>query len=291
MVEAYLFFHGQITELFRGKDHEPPIGCANSLAERLEVSFSALRTLLKVVVIDLDKEDDAQVIFETLNARCEPLLPADLLRNYIFLRAGRSDKEPPMELLYDRYWQKFDNSFWREEVKQGRLLRPRSDLFLQHFLASKQTIDIPIKHLFVEYKAWIEAKTPYPTVEAELSALSRQGDHFRRIIEPQRDDVLYSLVSFLDSFDIRTAYPLLLHLLDEALTASEWKEIALYLESYLLRRAVCGMTTKNYNRVFFNSRKPSAEMARLLPESFRLYPTEEENPWSGLGMTHFVMRG
>jgi hypothetical protein len=34
-----------------------------------------------VVEIDLEAGDDAQVIFETLNARGEPLLPADLLRN------------------------------------------------------------------------------------------------------------------------------------------------------------------------------------------------------------------
>jgi hypothetical protein len=45
-------------------------------------------------VIDLDREDDAQVIFETLNARGEPLLPADLLRNFIFLRAARAGAFP-----------------------------------------------------------------------------------------------------------------------------------------------------------------------------------------------------
>ena len=55
--------------------------------KRLEECFQALKNSLQVVAIDLDKGDDAQVIFETLNARGEPLLPADLLRNYIFLHA------------------------------------------------------------------------------------------------------------------------------------------------------------------------------------------------------------
>jgi hypothetical protein len=50
------------------------------VASRLEESFQALKNALQVVVIDLETGDDAQVIFETLNARGEPLLPADLLR-------------------------------------------------------------------------------------------------------------------------------------------------------------------------------------------------------------------
>jgi uncharacterized protein with ParB-like and HNH nuclease domain len=248
MVEAYLFFRDQMDELFIGTDKEVALEAERPLAERVELSFTALKSLLKVVVIDLETGDDAQVIFETLNARGEPLLPADLLRNFIFLRAARSNE--PQEKLYDKYWRKFDDPFWRDEVKQGRLLRPRSDLYIQHFLASKLTVDIPIKHLFVEYKSWINGKAPYPSVEAELSALSRQGDQFRRIVEPQKDDIIYPLVTFLDNFDIRTAYPLLLHLLEEGLSDADWQEISIALESYLLRRAVCGLTTKNYNRVF-----------------------------------------
>src|SRR6202158_6439954 len=86
------------------------------------------------IVIDLQEGDDPQVIFETLNARGEPLLPADLLKNYIFLRAARANED--QELLYKEFWSRFDDTFWREEVKQGRLVRPRSDLFMQHFLAS-----------------------------------------------------------------------------------------------------------------------------------------------------------
>lgn len=250
MVEAYLFFYKQLQELFIGTEKAPAFAAETSLEARVELSFAALKELLKVVVIDLDNDDDAQVIFETLNARGEPLLPADLLRNFIFLRAARSDKGPPIEQLYEKYWRKFDDDFWRKEVKQGRLTRPRSDLYIQHFLASKQTDDIPIKHLFAEYKSWIERKSPYPSVEAELSTLSRQGDAFRRIIEPTADDVIYPLVTFLDTFDIRTAYPLLLHLLEQDLPPDEWQKISETLESYLVRRAMCGLTTKNYNRTF-----------------------------------------
>lgn len=248
MVEAYLYFYDELREFFMGTDSEPPLASEQPLAARLEECFTALKSTVQVVVIDLDGDDDAQVIFETLNARGEPLLPADLLRNFIFLRAARQGES--QEGLYNDYWHRFDDPFWRTEVSQGRLYRPRSDLFMQHFLASRQTRDIPIKHLFVEYKFWIQREQPFTTVRDEVATLARQADDFRRIIDPSKDDILFPLMTFLDRFDIRTGYPLLLHLLDRELTEVEWMEVSVSLESYLLRRAVCGQTTKNYNRIF-----------------------------------------
>lgn len=248
MVEAYFYFYEQFESFFIGTPAEPPVAADVPLVSRVDECWLALRNALQVVEIDLQPGDDAQVIFETLNARGEPLLPADLLRNFIFLRAARRGE--PQEALYKEYWASFDDPFWRVEVKQGRLLRPRSDLFLQHFLASRLTADIPVKHLFVEYKFWIERQQPFQSVKDELACLARQGREFRRIIAPTKDDVLYELVTFLDAFDVRTCYPLLLTLLDLGLDDTQWEDVTRILESYLLRRAVCGLTTKNYNRVF-----------------------------------------
>ena len=268
MVDAYVYFYDQLDKFFTGTPSEPPLAAGKLLSDRLEECFQAMQNALKVVVIDLGKDDDAQVIFETLNARGEPLLPADLLRNFIFLRAARQGE--PQEILYKEYWSRFDDPFWREEIRQGRLNRPRSDLYMQHFLASQQGIDIPIKHLFVEYKFWIEKQKPFQTIREEIATLARQGNDFRRIIEPKRDDILFDLVTFLDRFDIRTSYPLLLYLLDAGLTEPEWTRVSTILESYLLRRAVCGLTTKNYNRVFLTLTR-TLRNNRISPENVRQY--------------------
>jgi hypothetical protein len=248
MVEAYLFFYDQLVEFFKGIDGAPLTGADMPLGARLEECFEALKTALKIVAIDLDRDDDAQVIFETLNARGEPLLPADLLRNYIFLRAARQGEQ--QEELYKRHWSEFDEAFWREEVTQGRLRRPRSDLFIQHFLASKQARDIPIKHLFVEYKYWVERTTPFERVEDELKALAKQRGDFRRIAVGSECDVLGELAHFLNVFDVSTAYPPLLAMLDQSANDAEMSRAAKILESYLVRRAVCGADTKAYNRMF-----------------------------------------
>jgi uncharacterized protein with ParB-like and HNH nuclease domain len=279
MVEAYLFFFAQLTRFFLGEEGEPPLAGQHPIATRVDECFQTLRNALMVVVIDLQRDDDPQVIFETLNARGEPLLPADLLRNYIFFRAGRD--KLVVEDVYAKYWAHFDDEFWREEVKQGRLTRPRSDLFMQHFLASHQGQDIPIKHLYVEYRYWLETAKPFADVTEELTTLSRQGKQFRRIIAPDRNDVIFPLCAFLDAYDIRTAYPLLLALLDAGLGDAEWREISRILESYLLRRAVCNLGTKNYNRIFLNLtrnlRKDGFSAARL--RTLLLAQTGESGAW------------
>ena len=266
MVEAYLFFHEQISAYFKGTPDEQPVGGDIPMEHRIEACFEALKTALKVVAIDLGDGDDAQVIFETLNARGEPLLPADLLRNYIFLRAARHGET--QEQLYERYWSTFDEPFWREEVTQGRLRRPRSDLFIQHYLASKQARDIPIKHLFVEYKHWVEREKPFSSVEEELSALARQRDHFRMLSVSHESPLLGELAHFLNLFDISTVYPPLLAMLDMGATESDISQAADMFESYFVRRAICGGEAKAYNRIFMSltrairSKGATAEVVR-----------------------------
>ena len=105
-----------------------------SFTERLKALWQTIKDDMQVVVIDLDDNDDAQVIFETLNALGTPLLPADLIKNFLFQSAEL--KSENLEALYEKYWNPFDrdSAFWREEVRQGRLNRPRIDLFLQHYL-------------------------------------------------------------------------------------------------------------------------------------------------------------
>lgn len=250
MVEAYLFFYEQIREFFCGTENEPILSIEQSIHDRANECFQALRNTLMVVVIDLQADDDPQVIFETLNARGEPLLPADLLKNYIFLRAGRQGINT--EEAYSVYWARFDEEFWREEIKQGRLVRPRSDLFMQHFLASQQGRDIPIKHLYVEYRHWITRHNPFPTIQDELATLAKQGDAYRRIITPELNSPLASLCAFLDAYDISTVYPLLLAISENDPSDDQWREVSSLLESYLMRRAICNLTAKGYNRIFLN---------------------------------------
>jgi uncharacterized protein with ParB-like and HNH nuclease domain len=244
MIEAYLYFSASIHEYLRDDDY-PQDNHA-----KIEALYQALRKDLEVVTIELEGNDDAQVIFETLNARGEPLLPSDLLRNYLFMRASQNNEN--QDLLYDNYWEKFDHHFWKREEKQGRLKRPRIDLFMQHFLQVKRGTEINIGRMFQEYKNWIKEAKPYETVEGELIDLDRYARIYKTFLEPDASNRLGLFVWRLRELDVSTVYPLLLYLLADAnLEESELVGIVTDIESYLIRRLISEKDDKKLQQDFF----------------------------------------
>jgi hypothetical protein len=135
---AYRYFAGKIDEYVKRGGPE-----SAGVEKRIFSLLQAMRTGLQVVVIELEEGDDPQVIFETLNARGQPLLPSDLIRNTVFHQASNDPAhalEPAYaDGLYQKYWQRFDTDrleqpvngedrYWHEPMRQGRLNRPRIDL-------------------------------------------------------------------------------------------------------------------------------------------------------------------
>ena len=111
IADSYFFFHQKITEWLITNDEE-------LLKKKLDALQNALYRGLMVVVIDLDEKDDAQMIFETLNARGTPLLASDLVKNYLLHRAEEHGHN--LDNLYEEHWKLFDaDHFWREFVRTG----------------------------------------------------------------------------------------------------------------------------------------------------------------------------
>src|SRR5690606_10804621 len=112
--------------------------------------YGAIRDQLRLVVIDLDDKDDAQAIFETLNARGAPLLSADLIKNSLLADLPAAEAEE----AYRLYWQQFDNDghFWRELVGRGHAQRARIETFLQHSLTLMTGETVSAGHLYNAYR-------------------------------------------------------------------------------------------------------------------------------------------
>ena len=85
-------------------------------------------------MIDLSVAENAQEIFETLNARGTQLTAADLIKNFIFQK--RQEIGADIEKAYERYWNDFETAFWEAEVSAGRFRYQRSSLFINHWLIS-----------------------------------------------------------------------------------------------------------------------------------------------------------
>ena len=135
LINAYHYFYRMIDEYIQYGETDEQVQSERSEynsengQQRVDALFEALRRYLEIVVIELEQGDDPQIIFETLNARGVPLLPSDLIRNFIFLQADRKGED--ITKLYDQYWLPYDadkDYFWKTEEAQGRLKRPRIDL-------------------------------------------------------------------------------------------------------------------------------------------------------------------
>jgi hypothetical protein len=123
---------------------------------------------------------------------------------------------------------------------------------MQHYLSSREFNDVPITHLFIEYKHWIDTKHPFNSVTAELEALANAREQYKKFVGGTVNSPTGAFGRFLEVFDVGTIYPLLLVLAEANLNDTDMAEVLAMLESYILRRTVCGLPTKAYNRVFLN---------------------------------------
>jgi hypothetical protein len=272
LVEAYLFFASRLRAFCVGApgDGQADKGVeAAFLTDRAHALFEALKRHIQVVVIELEDDDDPQVIFETLNARGIPLLPSDLIRNFIFLRATQQGEDP--DALYRTLWRDFDERaddadrrsnepFWKQSDGTGRLRRTRLDLFLYHYVQCVSGQDVVIGHLFQAFRRWWDAEDKRSVAE-ELKQLRRHSDVFTTLVSPRGDGRTALFATRLQALDTTTVYPVLLLILvmeRERVAPGDVDGILTDLESYLIRRLVCGRSTKNYNHFFLAMRQKLA---------------------------------
>lgn len=230
-------------------DNEP--ASSSDISDRLEALLKGVLDRLKLVVITLGEYDDAQVIFETLNSKGEPLLAMDLVRNNIFHRAEK--QKASVEELYKKLWDPLDESWWREAAPNARPRRPRIDHFLAHMLAAETGEKISMRELYAEYRAFAVPKgTPrFEDVEDELKLLEAYSPLYETL-EGRReaDPALQWLGRKMAAWQVTTVYPVAMQIGRSNLDAGERLKLSELIYSYIARRALCGLTTKNLNKVF-----------------------------------------
>ncbi len=215
---------------------------------RVDALYKAIREHLRMVVIDLDDQDDAQVIFETLNARGTPLLPSDLVKNFLFHRLDRKEADN----LYQQYWQPFDyeEKYWRSEQGRGHARRAKIDLFLQNYLTARKRDDVPTAHLYTTFREW--ASYPDSDTPAEhLKRLHSYSQVYKQFDSWPHDSRERTFFDRLKVMDISSANPFLLELFVKfGIERDEVLQTVADIESFLVRRMVCGLNTRGYNRLF-----------------------------------------
>ena len=209
---------------------------------------TALMGLLETVVIDLQPTDEANIIFETLNARGTPLLDSDLIKNSILYMASQSGLDS--DALYKQYWQGFDEAWWRAEVRQGRLVRPRIDVFLNYWLTMRTVEEVQSTRFFPRFRRYAEDSDGQITeVVADIEQI---GEAFRELNSIDDWSPEGRFIYRWRVMDAGVTTPVMLWLFSyrDQLGREKLHRAFDAMESYLIRRMICRMTTKDYNKLF-----------------------------------------
>ncbi|GAA8139921.1 DUF262 and DUF1524 domain-containing protein [Helicobacter pylori] len=210
--------------------------------DKLETIFKGLEKLM-IVEIALGKgKDDPQLIFESMNSKGIELTQTDLIRNYIVMETEIEKQEG----FYNKYWRAME-----EEFKQNKKW---FDRFVRHYLTIK-TREIPnINKVYVALKDYRQKEGI--GIEDLLKDLQKYCGYFCQIAfkkEADKDD-LNKALGFLVDLEMDVIYPLLLELYsdysDGVLSKDDFRRSIALIESYICRRAVCGLGTNSLNKVF-----------------------------------------
>ncbi len=209
--------------------------------DKLGTIFKGLKKLT-IVWIALEKgKDDPQLIFESMNSKGIELAQTDLIRNYIVMETETEKQEG----FYNKYWRAME-----EEFKQNKKW---FDRFVRHYLTIK-TREIPnINKVYVALKDYRQKEGI--GIEDLLKDLQKYCGYFYQIVfKKEANKDLNKALSFLVDLEMDVIYPLLLELYsdysDGVLSKQDFIPIIALIESYLCRRAVCGLGTNILNKVF-----------------------------------------
>ncbi|UOR21746.1 DUF262 and DUF1524 domain-containing protein [Helicobacter pylori] len=214
-----------------------------SNTDELETIFKGLEKLMIVEIALEKRKDDPQLIFESMNSKGIELTQTDLIRNYIVMETEIEKQEG----FYNKYWRAME-----EDFKQNKKW---FDRFVRHYLTIK-TREIPnINKVYAALKDYRQKERI--GIEDLLKDLQKYCGYFCQIaFKKETDKDLNKALGFLVDLEMDVIYPLLLELYsdysDGVLSKADFIPIIALIESYICRRAVCGLGTKGLDKVFFS---------------------------------------
>lgn len=225
-------------------------------------------------------QDNPQLIFESMNSTGRELSQADLIRNFVLMGLEPSHQTK----LYDEHWRPMELAFGQESYGE------HFDSFMRHYL-TLTTGDIPnVRGVYEAFKAHARSDDP---AAATLDSLALEIHQFARYycamaLGKESDADLRAAFQDLKELKVDVAYPLLLGLYHDyklnVLSKVELLECVRLLESYVFRRAVCGIPPNSLNKTLpsflksLNKKKyvESFKATLLNLPSYRRMPNDEE---------------
>ena len=206
---------------------------------------------LNVVSVDLDRDDDAQLIFESLNSTGLDLTEADKIRNYMFMSLTKEEQRQ----CFKEYWQKIEIATDKHPNKfLSDYLNIHSTCFGNGLLRQRD--------IYVEWKNYMEGKDR----KAEFQKML----HFVRYYQQYTDarmatPKLSKKMANIGKLETSVASSFFTEFLEYAdqksFAEDEILKVISCIECYLVRRAACRKFSEGLSRVFNSLHK---EVLKLL---------------------------
>lgn len=262
MIENYDFFRAQLS--------------------KSDVDLARLyQGISKLLIVDISlnrDHDNPQLIFESLNSTGLDLSQADLVRNYVLM--GLEPQE--QDALYNNYWYPMEQSFGHGEY--GSYF----DRFMRDYLTVRTSRIPNLGDVYAEFKSYVRGTSDRTMQQVVADVYSYSQRYVRIAFTKAEDKEINAVLRDINTLKVDVAYPFLLELYDDydqgRLTREEFIEALKLVESYVFRRAICGIPTNSLNKTFATFGREldksryleSVKAAFLLKDSYRRFPNDEE---------------
>ena len=242
--DGYQFFRGKISRWLDGNPVDQ--------SRRSDALESAITSGLKVAAIDLDDTQEPHVIFETLNERGEPLSQSDRVKNTIMYKADVVDDASKARDL----WGVFEDTWWRNEAREGRLIRTHNDRFLNYWVVMKTRSDVSSDKIAKEFRRNLDTYTDLD-ISSVANEIKNSGLYYRQMEDEsqphgERVQIISTLLQRMKILEFGVITPLLLWFDSERVSDAKLTRATRALESFLVRRSLCGYQSQGLNRYFID---------------------------------------
>jgi len=193
---------------------------------------------LQTIDIFLEKDDDPQLIFESLNSTGLELEEGDKIRNFILM--GLSSE------LQEKYYE----AFWNKIEKNTHF---KVSDFFKDYLTLKLNRTVVIKDIYFTFKDYVKKNND--DIEVLLQDLLEYSKLYAIILNPmQYQNSFTAVLVRLSQLEFTVIFPVVLAILkrwnEKNLTDQEVTELLRVTEIFLFRRLIVGLATNALSKIF-----------------------------------------
>ena len=245
--EAFQYFKGEVTD-WLNKEPANRVSRSNALEE-------ALVQHLQVAAIDLDEGEKPHRIFAILNTRGEPLKQSDHVKNAVMYEADVVDDRSKAGELWGMFDSHDSNDWWRQDTKEARLDRIHLDRFLNYWVVTRLGQEVTADQVSSKFSEIVETEkkshdlTPVAAIENITASLRKAGVIYQDM-EEARQPGIETFLRRIKTLEIGVVMPPLLWLYTRDVAGESRQRCVRALESYLVRRMLCGLSSSGLNKLF-----------------------------------------